>query len=157
MSRRPARPRPIYAIDPVAFLIALPGTLALFAAPAGLAAGLEPFGIDDFGPLLVLAVLGGGGVAMGGPIFLTVGGLRLFFLLRRGVDDSGAIAGQAFVTNLLLTPLAAALAALTGHGQMAGIVLFYGLMGCAFAPLWGLVFAKLYRRLRRDFYAIPVT
>lgn len=152
------QPRPVYPIDPVAFLIALPGTIAVFASPALVVLALDAigFGHEPFGPLLIPAVIGGGAALFGGPVFLTVGGVSLVLLLRRGIDGPGDLAGHAIAINVMMALLIALAGLVFWSKDIVSLASFLGIPGLIFAPLWGWMFGKLYARLRRDFYVQPV-
>lgn len=131
---RPAR----YLIDPVAFTAAFVGAPLLVAL---------------LGCWLVIPVYA---VLFGAPFYILLGAPAFILMLRRQEPTGGNLALAGFVANLLGPVLSIPFFLHEGQSSPGGIVTFFLIFGSIFAPIWGAVFALLYRRMRRAFYAQPL-
>jgi len=127
-----------YIIDPVAFFVALIGGPLMFTALSFWALFIPVFAL-----------------ALGGPVYLLIGMPVLLWYLRHYDCDAGDLAFLALVVMLLcLIPLAA-VAVISGDGEIFGAGFAYLGFGMIFGPAWAYFFGWIYTRLRRDFYSKP--
>ncbi|WP_371226327.1 hypothetical protein [Roseovarius sp. 2305UL8-3] len=125
-----------YMIDPVGFFV------ALVAAPIMVAGAT--FWIL-FIPVFALL--------FGGPIYLAAATPVLLWWLARHPPKVSEIAALGFTANLVICAGVYLFGLATGARDPSGTAMFYLLFGSVFAPLWSAVFAVLYRRMRRPFFA----
>lgn len=92
------------------------------------------------GPLF-LALFPAAALVVGAPTYLLFGGPALWRAIRRGYSAPGS----AFLANLVSLPFVTAYAALM-TGDIIATLAIFAFFGSIFAPLWGLIFAALYRR-----------
>lgn len=127
-----------YIIDPVAFFAALIGGPLIFTALT-FAAFFIP----------VAALL------FGGPMYLIVGTPLLLWYLRSNDGDPDALALLAFKVMVFAFILVLCIAALTGEEGLFGVGMWFTGFGMIFGPAWAYSFGRVYRYLRRDFFAKP--
>lgn len=135
--KRKSLSRSRFAIDPVAFALAMVGGPVL----TGFAGA----------PLLLIPSVA---TLLGGPIYLLVGVPILLLVLRYRDLSPIEFGGLALVANLTLLGLfwAHSMSAPYAKSENQIAVLVCGLV---FAPSWGLVTGMLYNRLRKPFFAQP--
>jgi len=95
-------------------------------------------------------------VMFGGPLYLIIGVPVLLTYLSRHPATIDGISLLALLSFAALSLPALGLTYLAGMERQFGTVLFFGLFGLIFAPLWGMATGWIYLRLRRDFYAHPL-
>lgn len=126
--RIPALPKR-HSIAPVAFAI------AFITAPV--VAGILFFWL--FIPLFA--------ISFGYPFWIIIGLPTLLWQLPRTGPDASAIAGMALLGNLVGAGLIWGYAVLTDMHEAGAFLYIFGIFGSVFAPLWGAIFAWLYRGL----------
>lgn len=130
-----------------------PFLFALVLAP--LATGLPAWGIlwmaslaevsGGFGVLGLVAIPAVATV-LGAPTYLFLGGLAFWFALQRSLS----IPLTALITNFASLPLVATFFAMQASQFQVGTMLWtYAILGSVFAPLWGVIFVKLFNRFRK--------
>lgn len=129
---------PRYIIDPVAFF----GALIL----APLLVAMLTFWIF-FIPVFALL--------FGGPVYLVIGLPLLLWYLRRNDGDPVELSWLGFKINAAGLLLGLALIGLTRNEDIYGVTLFTFGFGMIFGPAWAYAFGRLYRFMRRDFFAKP--
>lgn len=124
-------------LDPIAFV------LALICAPVLVAVvGFAIFFIPVFA------------LVFGGPVYLIVGTPILLWMVTRFPPDAKVFACAGFLANCaLIVGLGTwhALAGVEDPNELIGMAL----CGLIFAPLWGAVFARLYRHWYRPLHLDP--
>lgn len=134
---KPASPR--YAIDPVAFFIALFGGPLVFTAATFWLLFIPVFALG-FGAIPYLF--------LGTPILL--------FHLNRHPAQPGRLAGLALITLLALCIPLVALTLLSGEQDVLSVGTGYLLAGMVFGPCWAACFGWIYGKLARPTYARPI-
>lgn len=124
--------------DPVAFVAALVSAPVLVAL-LGFWALFIPIGAAIFG----------------GPIYLVFGTPVLLWMVTRFPPEAGIFACAGLLVQSALTIGLAIAARLLPLSQAADL-LPAALFGMVFAPIWGAVFIKLYRRWYRPARFFPV-
>ena len=129
-----------YAIDPVAFFLALV---------------LAPLYVTALSFWMFLVPVGA--LIFGGPVYLVLGTPVLLWHLAHHPAQPDRIAGLAMATVAIAAiPALAALALLQGWPRNPGSLLLIGAFALVFAGLWGAAFGWLYPKFRKDFYATPI-
>ncbi|MCX7566901.1 hypothetical protein OS189_11175 [Sulfitobacter sp. F26169L] len=87
--------------------------------------------------------------AIGVPFYLGIGTPMLIWHLRRKAPRIGAIVGLSLLSLLWLLPITAVVALFTGETSTFYLLPWTLVFGACIAPVWGGIFALLYRRLVR--------
>ncbi|KIC47939.1 hypothetical protein [Tateyamaria sp. ANG-S1] len=122
-----------YAIDPVAFAIALLGAPVLIALVGFWALMIPVFAIF-----------------FGGPIYVVAGTPVLLIYLHYRPGDPMEIAGLAFLTDMALIALLAIHGAIIGSYDVFKELSAFAGISAVMAPLWGAAFGWIYNRMRND-------
>lgn len=129
----PNRTAQRHLIDPVAFTLAIVGgplVVGIMGAPALL--------IPSFAAIF------------GGPIYVLAGTPVMLWQLARKRSSDETWSLSALLTHLaIFVPLT--ILAANDRGIFDGPS-FFLIFGFLFAPLWGLVSSKIYKKFERDFY-----
>lgn len=97
--------------------------------------------------LILIAVFPVVATVLGAPTYLLFGG----FAFERALRDGTSVPLAGFKANLLSLPIVLGVCALLdGLEGMIFALVFYGGLGSVFAPLWGAIFVKLYKRFTHD-------
>lgn len=92
-------------------------------------------------------------LVLGGPVYLITATPVLLWWLSRRDPKVGQIAVLGFVVNLVACGFIWVFQFIDGVRQPGDLALVYLIFGSVFAPVWAGVFASLYRRFRRPFFA----
>lgn len=128
-----------HLVDPVAFFV------ALVAAPIVVAGA-------TFWVLLIPVIA----VVMGGPIYLATATPLMLWWLGRRAPNTGEIAMLGFAANLVICGGIYLFELVENPRGPGSIAMMYLIFGSIFAPVWAGVFASLYARIRRPFFAQTV-
>lgn len=146
-----------YLIDPVAFIIALVAAPLLLALPFAVVLFFTWLsGVKPIPPSLVVAIIPIAAVAIGGVPYLIAGGPMFARKLKKTKPAPWVFAMQASLANLTTLMIAAMYFLMIGDDNPIGSALVIFGFGMIFAPVWGAIFAIIYRRLRREFYQNPL-
>ena len=125
-----------HLIDPVMFFVALIGAPLLVTA------------LSFWVMLIPVAAL-----FFGGPVYLITATPVLLWWLSRNAPKVSDIAMIGFSANLAACVVIYLLGEAMGLHDAEAMARIYLIFGSVFAPLWAGVFAKLYLRLRRPYFA----